>query len=234
MFRRNLYGPRLVSWEALFQLLANDHLTDGKYEFHWNLLENGKFSVASLYNALTLSDLPVLDNKKIWKMKIPLKTKVFAWYLCRGVILTKDNLFIKRNWHESKTCVFCTHDETIKHLFFQCNFVRSIWSVIQAASALYPPTSIANVFGNWIHGIDNKFKILLRVGAIALIRSLWLCRNDKVFDNKNSSLLQEVIYRCTGTLRLLSQLYRMEDHDLFSEVCTRLEDTARHLFSHHG
>jgi hypothetical protein len=87
---------------------------------------------------------------------------------------------------------------------------------------LYPPTSIANVFGNWLNGINYKYIILLRVGAIALIWSLWLCRNDKVFDNKNSSLLQ-VIYRCTGTLRLWLQLHCTEDHDLFSEVCTRLE-----------
>jgi hypothetical protein len=74
-----------------------------------------------------------------------------------GVILTKDNL-IKRNWHGSKMCVFCTHVQTIKHLFFQCKFARSIWSVIQAASGLYPPTSIANVFENWVHGIDNKLR----------------------------------------------------------------------------
>jgi hypothetical protein len=98
---------------------------------------------------------------------------------------------------------------------------------------LYPPTSIANVFGNWVHGIDYKYRILLRVGAMALIWSLWLCRNDKVFDNKNSSLLQ-VIYRCTGTLRLWSQLHRIEDHDLFLEVYIRLEDTARHIFLCHG
>jgi hypothetical protein len=30
---------------------------------------------------------------------------------------------------------------------------------------------------------------------------LWLCRNDKVFDEKNSSILQ-VIYRAIGTLHL--------------------------------
>jgi hypothetical protein len=122
-------------------------------------------------------------------------------------------------------CVFCTHYETIKHLFFQCKFACSIWLVIQAASGLYPPTSIANVFENWLNGIDYKYRIFLRVGAMALIWSLWLCRNDKFFDNKNSSLLQ-VIYRCTSTLCLWSQLHRTEDHDLFSEVCTHLEDTA--------
>jgi hypothetical protein len=49
-----------------------------------------------MYNELILSDLLVLDNKKIWKVKIPLKNKKIVWYLRRGVILTKDNL-IKRN-----------------------------------------------------------------------------------------------------------------------------------------
>jgi hypothetical protein len=114
------------------------------------------------------------------------------------VILTKDNL-IKQNWYGSKTCVFCSHYETIKHLFFQCNFARSIWSIIQAASDLYPPTSITNIFGNWVHGIDYKYMTHLRVGAMALLWSLWLCRNDKVFNNKSSSLLQ-VIYGNSSTL----------------------------------
>jgi hypothetical protein len=80
-FRRSLYGPRLVSWESLLQTWLLFQLTDGKDEFHWNLLENSKFSVASMYNVLISSDLPVLDNKKIWKMKIPHKNIFFAWYL---------------------------------------------------------------------------------------------------------------------------------------------------------
>jgi hypothetical protein len=83
MFRRTLFGLRLVSWEALLQPLAKIQLTIGKDIFRWNLHENGKFLVVSLYNALILSDLPVYDNKKIWKMKIPLKNKkncmVFTW-----------------------------------------------------------------------------------------------------------------------------------------------------------
>jgi hypothetical protein len=75
MFRRTLFGPRLVNWEALIQRMANIQLTTGKDIFQWNLHENDKFSVASMYNALILPDAPVYDNKKIWKMKIPLKNK---------------------------------------------------------------------------------------------------------------------------------------------------------------
>ena len=160
-----------------------------------------------MYNAIIQPDILVDKNKKIWKMKIPLKIKIFGWYLRRGVILTKDNL-VKHKWLESSQCVFCHHNETIKHLFFQCRFARSIWSCIQVAYDLYPPTSVANIFGNWLHGIDHRFITLIRVGALAVIWSLWLCRNDKVFTDKNCSLMQ-VIYRCTTILRSWSALQRV-------------------------
>jgi hypothetical protein len=217
-FRRDLIGPRLQSWNILFQRLTAVQLLQGSDVFRWNLHGNGQFSVEFMYRALIQSDVPVDNNKKIWKMKIPLKNKIFAWYLRRGVILTKDNL-IKRNWHGSTQCVFCPHDETIKHLFFHCKLACSIWSVIQIASGLYSPYSVANIFGNWLHGIDHRFRILLRVGALAVIWSFWLCRNDKVFNGKSTSLMH-VIYRCTGTLHLWSSLQRVENRGLFMKVCT--------------
>ena len=33
-----------------------------------------------------------VDNKDLWKLRLPLKIKIFMWYLKRGVTLTKDNL----------------------------------------------------------------------------------------------------------------------------------------------
>jgi hypothetical protein len=137
-FRRDISGQRLVSWNALHQCLANVHLQDGPYELRWNLHENGKFSVDSMYNALIQHVVPIdkHSNDKLWELKLPLQIKVFGWYLRKGVILTKDNL-AKQNWQGSKKFVFCHQDETIKHLFFQCRFVRSMWLVVQLALTLY-------------------------------------------------------------------------------------------------
>jgi hypothetical protein len=71
-------------------------------------------------------------------------------------------------------------------LIFQYKFARSICSVIQVASNLYLPCSATNNIGNWLNGIDRKFKTLTRGEALAVIWSLWLCRNNKVFNDKNS------------------------------------------------
>jgi hypothetical protein len=56
-FRRDLSEQRLVAWNALLQRLANIQQQDGHDEFRWNLHENGKFLVASMYNALILPDV---------------------------------------------------------------------------------------------------------------------------------------------------------------------------------
>jgi hypothetical protein len=98
-FRRDLSRQRLVSWNALVERLADIHLQFRHDEFRWNLHENGKFSVASMYNALIQPDMSIdkISHNKLWKLKISLRIKILGWYLRKGVVLTKDNL-AKWNW----------------------------------------------------------------------------------------------------------------------------------------
>lgn len=154
------------------------------------------------------------------------------WYLRRGVVLSKDNL-ARRNWHGNKSCSFCSHNDTIKHLFFQCTFTRSTWSIIQIASNLYLLISVTDIFGRcWLDGIPNRFKMLIRVEVYALLWSLWLCRNELVLNGKNSSPLQ-FIFRCTHLLCMWST-HRTEFQPLFKAVCMRLEQVAKKVFTQHG
>jgi hypothetical protein len=62
-FTRDLVGPRRACWNALLQCLALVQLMKRTDKFRWNLHENGKFSVDSMYRALILPT--VLVDKKI-------------------------------------------------------------------------------------------------------------------------------------------------------------------------
>jgi hypothetical protein len=146
------------------------------------------------------------------------KNQKNGWYFCRGVILTKDNL-AKWNWHGSSRCVFYHHGETSKHLFFQYRFARSIWSAIQVAFSLYPRLVSPIFFGNWLHIINVRFRTLIRVGALAVIWSLWLFRNEKVLIDKNCSLLQ-VINRSMGMLHLWSSSADGESRPIYGDLYT--------------
>ena len=61
----------------------------------------------------------------LWKLKIPLKVKIFMWFLDRKVVLTKDNLS-KRNWHGCTKCSFCAAEETVEHLFTSCPLAKLV------------------------------------------------------------------------------------------------------------
>jgi hypothetical protein len=73
LFRRDLIGHRIKAWYALLERLAAVQLSIRTDEFRWNLHENESFSVGSMYKALNLTWNAVDKNKKLWKMKIPLK-----------------------------------------------------------------------------------------------------------------------------------------------------------------
>jgi hypothetical protein len=92
--------------------------------FKWNLVESDRFSVKSMYLDM-LNDNIVFLRKYVRKMKVPLKIKIFMWFVYRKEILTKDNL-IKRNWQGHTTCCFCDHEETVQHLFTVCPFAKII------------------------------------------------------------------------------------------------------------
>jgi hypothetical protein len=70
------------------------NLSNRRDTFVWTASK--KFSVKDLYDNLVLTfGTPVECGA--WKAKLPLKIKIFLWYLKKGVVLTKDNL-AKRKW----------------------------------------------------------------------------------------------------------------------------------------
>jgi len=122
-------------------------------------------------------DIPNL-NKRIWKLKTPLKIKNFLWYLRQGVILTKDNL-AKRNWQGNQQCCFCHENETIQHLFFDCQFMRMVWASVYAACGISKPWNVSSMFGSLLNGLPKFFKLVL-VGAAALCWFVWLSKKNEI------------------------------------------------------
>ena len=120
-------------------------------------------------------------RKYLWKLKVPLKIKIFMWFLYRKELLTKDNL-AKRRWMGCKKCVFCDENETVDHLFISCEFASKIWRLIHFTFSITPPTSVTNLFGTWLNGIGKDVKARIHIGVSAFLWAIWNCRNDIVFN----------------------------------------------------
>jgi hypothetical protein len=160
--------------------LIDIQLTDRPDSFKWSLNFSDQFSVNSMYQAFIDTNV-VRNNSYLWKIKIPLKIKVFIWLLYREAILTKDNL-VKRNWYGNVKCYFCDSNETIQHLFFDCALAKFIWRIMNITFGLSTPINIHHVFGGWVQGMNDKDRKILLVGVGAILSSIWLSWNDIVFN----------------------------------------------------
>nr|ABA98098.1 hypothetical protein LOC_Os12g26660 [Oryza sativa Japonica Group] len=84
-FRRAIVGQKLIEWNDLILRLANITLSNEKDCFVWSLHKNGQFSVKSMYAAIMNCNVRI-KKRILWDLKIPLKIKVFMWFLHKKVI----------------------------------------------------------------------------------------------------------------------------------------------------
>ncbi|CAN6182020.1 unnamed protein product [Urochloa humidicola] len=232
-FRRSLTGNNLQAWHQIVAMVMNVQLSHHQRDrFIWGLHQNGKFSVHSMYRALVATQV-LSPNTVIWKLKIPLKIKVFMWYLIKGVILTKDNL-ARKQWHGNLSCSFCAQNETIQHLFFDCHLAKFIWRIVQVCFNLSPPTSVDYMFNGWLSGINRKLKSQILAGASAMCWAIWISRNDVVFDKGLVPSYLQVLFRGTYWTRFWSLLQKVDDRPAASMGCRMLESAAMEVFAAHG
>jgi hypothetical protein len=115
--------------EDLRELVQDYNLTDGPdlRIFCWG---NSQYAAAKLYNlAFSIDEVPGIFQL-IWKCKVTPQIKFFAWLILQDRLHTRIMLVRRHfNVHPDSLCVLCPHreEETIAHLFFQCDFAQACW-----------------------------------------------------------------------------------------------------------
>jgi hypothetical protein len=83
-FRRALVDNKLREWLNLVSRISHVQLVEGSDYFKWSLTKSGIYTVWSLFRHL-IDTHPPFRHGRIWRMKIPLKIKIFLWFLQRGL-----------------------------------------------------------------------------------------------------------------------------------------------------
>jgi hypothetical protein len=231
-FRRSLVAANLQSWHHLILRLANVHLRERADIFRWSLKHHGLFSAGSMYQAY-LDSYIVPYNNYLWKIKIPLKIKVFLWLLYREALLTKDNL-VKRNWHGNELCSFCNIHESIQHLFFECVLAKYIWRVIHLVIGLPPPNNSRHMIGGWVYGMNPKDRQIFLIGIGAMLWVIWLSRNDIVFNKASISSSMQVIFQGTYWIRTWPNFQKDQMKNTLQSACRVMESVTMEIFAKHG
>jgi hypothetical protein len=230
-FRRSLVAENLNSWNHLVLRLAHIHLREQADIFRWSF-KYGQFTINSMYQVLL--DLEIAPhNSYLWKIKSPLKIKVFLWLLYRVAILTKDNL-VKRNWHENEMCSFCNNKEIIQHLFFDCALAKFVWRVVYLVAGLPPPNNIRHMFGSWVCNMNKNDRHIFLVGVGTMLCAIWLSCNDAVFDKIPISSSMQVIFRGMHWTRTCATFQKEVQMKTLQIACRMIESPTMEIFATHG
>lgn len=90
----------------------------------------GNLMTKQIYDALLTGGETSPNWTFIWKSKAPMKVQIFAWFLSRERLSTKQNLF-KKNIVSSAVFAICESSaETASHLCIQCPFATTFWNKI--------------------------------------------------------------------------------------------------------
>jgi hypothetical protein len=85
----------MQQWKEMKMLIDDVQLRDEADRVKWKIGSSGKFRVKDLYLQLRVEGN--FRQKFLWKIKIPLKVRIFLWEILKNSILIKDNL-LKRGW----------------------------------------------------------------------------------------------------------------------------------------
>ena len=102
--------------------------------------------------------------------------------------MTRDNLK-KRHMNKPEDCVFCSELETINHLFFDCIVAKNVWCRISSFFGKNLGSDLASITHCWIANIAHT---ALNSICAALLWSLWILRNDMIFNGLTWLSLKQI------------------------------------------
>jgi hypothetical protein len=128
---RSVSEQNIRLWWDLCVIMENVTLMNEDDQIIWAFGSSGKYSVQSLYGVIDFRGVvhPVFVHA-VWKLIVPPRVHIFLWLMSKGKLLTRDNL-VKRKHLNDKSCLFCSEEESIYHLFSTAVLLRGcgVWLI---------------------------------------------------------------------------------------------------------
>ncbi|XP_058763325.1 uncharacterized protein LOC131636748 [Vicia villosa] len=189
-----------ANWKRFLHMVNSCLLVPAAEDgFEWMPSHEGVFSVASVavlleeYKEPAWGTVIIRRLSTMWKSLVPQKIKIFAWRLLISRLPLKDLLLLRglvANNIDPK-CPFCDNiEESLEHLFFFCHISKNIWEKVLQwvgfSSGLLREAFLGlDDIQSKVSKSSNRDKV--NIIWLATTWSLWLMRNDIVFNNETFS-----------------------------------------------
>jgi hypothetical protein len=189
----------------------------------WVYEKSGTYSSHSFYVVISYRGVTPMYIPSIWNIKVPPKIQLFLWLLSHNKLVTVDNLN-RKGMSKPEECCFCNEKETIKHLFFECVVAKTIWRYTSEFVGWEIGVDYFSVASKWIH--KEKF-YSANVISYAVLKAIWLTRNDFVFNKQDWRDVKGVLRKILKLSLEWKILGKEQNMEMMMSWCSFLEKLIR-------
>lgn len=178
-------SPFLKELSELVPFFACSVTTDtATMDLQWRWTISGAFSCSSAYHTMQESGIMSMYYKVLWKLRVPMKVKIFLWLMIEDKILTQEVL-TSRGCAVTPGCVLCRDPqvETRDHMLANCAYSDRVWRGLGAQLNL-PPMTGNNPIDIWWKGrsqLQGQTKLRWDTAWAAGVWAIWKERNRRTF-----------------------------------------------------
>ncbi|XP_019425135.1 PREDICTED: uncharacterized protein LOC109334017 [Lupinus angustifolius] len=185
----------------------------------WKNSSDGVLTLKEAYNSLDSNSNPITWFMKIWSREIPPSHSFVTWRLLHNKMPSDDSLQ-SRGYNMVSMCSLCSKQaETSSHLFFTCPLATQIWNWIKGIFNIHLDFSSAKAIllaskADWCDQVHHLFTACI----IHAISTIWWCRNQCRFHNKDYSI-GSVINRIITTTSLSASYSKVSSKPSLIDLC---------------
>ena len=114
-------------------------------------------------------------------------------------------------------CMFCTDEESIQHLFFDCIVAKNVWRVVSGFFNTPLGSDYTSVARFWI---ANKKHAVLNSVCASVLWSLWKIRNNMVFNGHPWIDIKQVWRMILCSLKRWKLIFKENMLPKMEEMCS--------------
>ena len=151
----------------------------------------------------------------VWFSKTIPKAAFILWLAIKNRLGTQDRLHIA--FSDPKCLLYSTHMEIHRHLFFECNVTKLIWtSVLHKCHTTYPSMHWDDYI-SWLSGEWKAKSLMVTIRKLCLastVYTIWAERNSRYHNNsiRDTSIIIASIFELNRLK--LSTLSKVKDNAL--------------------
>ena len=111
---------------------------------------DGQFTLKSAYSLIPPQPKDLMQDvwKRIWKLQVPQRLRMFVWLLTHGKVMTNSKRY-KRGFITNPCCCWCHNmEEDLNHVFQSCPKAVAFWAKLKETNHSSP--SSHSTFREWL------------------------------------------------------------------------------------